>query len=202
MSMEVLKDNNLVLLDLGGVLADLGDPVGEMQLELSNAEFWSRWLGSQAVRAFETGKISAEQFYAQVAIDLGIDDVLELKASFANWKLQLHEGIDQIIEDLRERNTVALLSNTNAVHWQQVRSTSSVFSSFSHLYLSFETGLFKPNIATYQRVIGDFGVDSARIFYFDDNQQFVDSAKTLGINAYRVEGLEQLRDVSKQVNLL
>lgn len=46
----------ILLFDLGGVLVDLGDPVGEMDLPLSNEQFWKLWLSSPLVHKFETGQ--------------------------------------------------------------------------------------------------------------------------------------------------
>jgi len=50
---------DIVLLDLGGVLADLGDPVRSMGLEMGAERFWEIWLSSPSVRAYESGVLGA-----------------------------------------------------------------------------------------------------------------------------------------------
>ena len=50
------RDTRIVLFDLGGVLADLGDPASEMRLDFESDQFWKIWLHSPSVRAFELGR--------------------------------------------------------------------------------------------------------------------------------------------------
>ena len=202
MSYQIPKDGRLVLLDLGGVLADLGSPVDEMGLECSEQGFWEAWLSSDAVRAFETGRLSPDQFYVQFAKEAEISDASQFAQRFANWKLRLFEGAELLLEQLSRKNPIVLLSNTNVVHWRQVRRSTNIVSLLTHTYLSFETGLFKPDVSVYERVLSDLNVEPERIYYFDDNRRFVDAAKGLGINAYRVEGLGELSSAASSENLL
>jgi hypothetical protein len=41
------SEPRILLFDLGGVLADLGDPVTTIGLDLEPDEFWAIWLGSE-----------------------------------------------------------------------------------------------------------------------------------------------------------
>ena len=54
-------DQRILLLDLGGVLADLGDPVAAMGLNMTLPEFWKTWTSSPVVRALETGQIDEQE---------------------------------------------------------------------------------------------------------------------------------------------
>ena len=52
-----------VIFDMGGVIVELGpltDILGDLPIEQD--AFWSRWLKSTAVRAFEMGKIDEPSF--------------------------------------------------------------------------------------------------------------------------------------------
>ena len=66
-------NQNILLFDLGGVLFDLGDPVAAMGLRMNNDQFWAQWLSSPLVRAYETGKLSSDEFVAQFGAELGFD---------------------------------------------------------------------------------------------------------------------------------
>ncbi len=46
------RGNRVLLFDLGGVLADLGEPAKAIGLELTEEEFWQSWLNSASVHAF------------------------------------------------------------------------------------------------------------------------------------------------------
>jgi hypothetical protein len=48
----------IVLFDLGGVLADLGEPTKTIGLDLSDEQFWQIWLNSPHVNAFERGELA------------------------------------------------------------------------------------------------------------------------------------------------
>lgn len=183
----------VLLLDLGGVLADLGDPVVAMNLEMTNEDFWQTWINSPAVRAFETGKLQAEDFFEQVAAELGLQSGASFERRFHAWQLQPYAGIDTFIDRAAERFELALLSNTNEVHWRQVTSLTPVFSTFARLFLSYETGRFKPEAAAFRQVIDFFGVAPGEVVFFDDTARNVEAARKLGIDAHRVAGLDDLR---------
>ncbi len=202
MKYRIPEESCLVLLDLGGVLANLGSPVEDMGLEYSEQDFWDIWLGSSAVRSFETGQLSADQFYDQFAKETEMTDASDFAQKFAKWQLALFDGAEQLLERLSAKNPIVLLSNTNVVHWQQVQRSTEVFSLFTHTYVSFETGLFKPDVAVFKRVLSDTGIEPGRVYYFDDNPRFVDAAKGLGINAHKVVGLAELSSAADSEKLL
>jgi hypothetical protein len=54
----------MVLFDLGGVLADFGGvgPMRELADLDTDEEEWKRWLACRWVRAFERGSCAAEEF--------------------------------------------------------------------------------------------------------------------------------------------
>jgi putative hydrolase of the HAD superfamily len=179
----------VLLLDLGGVLADLGDPVAALGLDMSFDEFWPLWVHSPSVRAFETGRMSASGFFEAMAAELGCDD-REFERRFHDWVLPPFAGIDAFVEQARQRYTLALLSNTNPIHWEQVTASTPVFSTFARLFLSYETGHHKPAADAFNEVVEHFGVRPGEVRFLDDAQQNVDAARSLGIDAHRAVGLD------------
>lgn len=182
----------VLLLDLGGVLADLGDPVAAMGLGMTPEAFWQTWASSEAVRAFERGKLQARDFYPRVAAELGLQDGGSFERRFQAWQPRPFEGVESFVERAVERFELALLSNTNEVHWRQVTGSTPVFSTFARLFLSHETGRFKPEADAFRQVIDCFGVAPAEVVFYDDNVRNVEAARALGIEAYRVSGLDEL----------
>ena len=182
----------VLLLDLGGVLADLGDPVGAFGLEMSAAEFWPRWVNSPSVRAFETGRMQAEEFCARVADELGYTGREPFEQRFQSWQLRLFDGFDEFIDRAAADYRIALLSNTNEVHWKQVTSHSAAFGRFEHTFLSFETGYFKPDDEVFHHVLHTLNVRPGDVLFFDDSQRNIGAARALGIDAHCVSGLDGL----------
>ena len=78
---------------------------------------------------------------------------------------------------LTQSHTVALLSNTNEIHWNHVDAQSDVFTSFAKLFLSYETGNAKPTAAAFHDVVTHFDCDPGQIVFFDDNAGNVAAAQ-------------------------
>lgn len=183
----------VLLLDLGGVLADLGDPIGALQLEMAAHDFWQVWVRSHAVRAFETGRMSRDEFFPAIAAELGYTGAEPFGQRFDAWRLRPFTGIEELIGQIDGRYTLALLSNTNEVHWGQVSGATQVFSTFAKLFLSYETGHHKPEPESFLQVIEHFGVAPGEIVFCDDTARNVEAARELGIDAHCVTGLDGLR---------
>ena len=62
-----IADIRVLLFDVGGVLVELGGVeamLGWLDNRLTPDQLWRRWLESENVRQFETGRIDAPQFAA------------------------------------------------------------------------------------------------------------------------------------------
>ncbi len=175
----------VMLFDLGGVLADLGDPVAAMELDMESDAFWRTWTRSPSVRAFETGRMSERDFFEAIARELGYRGRVPFERAFARWVLRPFPGIEAFVRQRERGRQLALLSNTNPIHWRQVTAATTVFDGFRQTFLSFETGLFKPDPDAFLQVIEHFGCRPADIRFLDDVQANVDAARALGIDAHR-----------------
>ena len=174
----------VLLFDLGGVLADLGEPVAAMGLDMEPAEFWRTWTTSPTVRAFETGRISEAEFFVAIAGELAYRGDAPIERAFRRWTLSPLPDLESRVLQEGQGRPLALLSNTNPIHWRQVREATTAFDAFERTFLSFETGHFKPERAAFQQVIDHFGCDPAEIRFVDDVQANVDAARALGIDAH------------------
>jgi len=183
----------IILLDLGGVLVDLGDPVAAIGLNMSGEEFWSIWLSSPLVHQFETGRLTASEFVSQFGAELGFGNADEFDRALRSWHLPLFDGAEEALQSLTESNTIALLSNTNEIHWQQVESQTNVFSKFASVFLSYETGNAKPGPAAFHDVARHFGCDPREIVFFDDNAGNVAAAEAEGLRAVQVQGWSNVK---------
>ena len=111
----------VILFDLGGVLVELtGVPV---MLKWTNHRYdeetlWEAWLNSPAVRSFEKGYSSAEQFADELIkeMDLPVGRA-EFIDKFLAWPKCLFPGVTRLMERLKDTYTLACLSNSNVMHW-------------------------------------------------------------------------------------
>jgi HAD superfamily hydrolase (TIGR01509 family) len=182
----------IILLDLGGVLVDLADPVTSIGLSMSDPEFWSMWLSSPLVQQFETGRLTASEFVTQFGAELGFDDADEFDRALRSWHLPLFDGVENALQNLTDSNTIALLSNTNEIHWQHVESQTDVFAEFAKVFLSYETGNAKPHPSAFHDVVAHFDCAPRDIIFFDDNASNVAAAQGEGLRAVRVQGWSEV----------
>ncbi len=184
----------LILFDLGGVLADLGQPARQMQLGISEEAFWKTWLSSPVARAFELGHIGENDFVARFPRELGLRESADsFRRRFARWHLGLYAGADALLEHLRKDCAVALLSNTNRLHWQSITRQSNCFAAFDGVFLSFRLGCCKPASEAFAKVLEATGTPPSDIVFLDDTRANVEAAERLGIVARQVHGLDAVR---------
>lgn len=189
------KENSVLLFDLGGVLADLGEPAKAIGLELTEEEFWQTWLNSASVHAFEQGELETPEFLSRIATEFGQADVGDFERRFQAWQLRLFPGAETALRSLPEDCRVALLSNTNEVHWEQVVGATDVFSIFDRLFLSFETGLYKPVAESFEQVVAHFDCNPGDVLFLDDSLRNVNAASEQGLNAHVARGIHEARAI-------
>ncbi|MCG8592077.1 MAG: HAD-IA family hydrolase, partial [Proteobacteria bacterium] len=153
-----------------------------------------RWLTCPWVRRYETGGCSTDEFAA------GMIDAWELDQSpgefleaFRAWPRGLFPGAAELVESLRPHAQLALLSNTNALHWDGQRDADRVQALFETAFLSHELGLVKPDREIFEHVVAALDRPAERVLFLDDNQPNVDGARAVGLRAARVKGVAQAR---------
>lgn len=184
--------NPVILFDVGGVLADLGSPTALMDLPYSDEHFWQAWLTSPNVRSYETGRMPGQQALPAISRDLGISDRGDFEQIFRQWHLRLFPDVERLISKLPDGIELALLSNINPIHWQQLSSSTQIFDRFTHLFLSYELGIYKPEAAAFEYVIDVLDRDPAEILFVDDTEANVVAARRHGIDAHQVNDFETL----------
>ncbi len=190
---------------MGGVLVELG-PLTEIlgpNPTLDDDTFWAKWLASPSVRDFEMGRCSPEEFGDRLVAELELDGAGgELLARFAAWPKGLMPGAAELVASLGSHEVeVAVLSNTNALHWETQPDASDVQALFDRRYLSYELGLAKPDAAIFQHVVYDLGFEPSTILFLDDNQINVDGARAVGMQSELTKGVDAARSALAAVGL-
>ena len=194
-----------VVFDMGGVFVELGpitDIIGEE--EISVREFWTGWLRSPSVRAFERGRCSPKEFGDGFVAELGLAmSGDELVRRFAQWPKGLFDGSQEVVSALQAKGIeVSVLSNTNAMHWEGQTDHEIIATMFDHEFTSYTLDMIKPDAKIFEHVIATLGHDPGQILFVDDNQPNVDAAQTLGMDAALTKGIDQVRDVLVSRGLL
>ena len=198
-------DVDVVVFDLGGVLAQFGGV--ERMRALSgiddDEEIWRRWLTCDWVRRFERGGCSPEDFAAGVVGDWGLDVTAErFLTEFGTWLVGPLPGAQQLVAEVKSTVPVAVLSNTNKVHWDAGAGAWPLLELFDHAFLSFELGMVKPDPEIFVHVVDALGVAAQRVLFLDDNRLNVDQARHVGMRAERVVGVSEARDALKTAGVV
>lgn len=195
-----------ILFDLGGVVTRFRgvERVAKWAGDAAVGErHWRRWLRSEAVRAFELGRLSPEQFAVAFVEELGLsfgpEELLGELDGFISGPL---EGATELLDELRPLYLVACLSNTNRRHWPRIRDEKRLGERFHRTFLSFETGLLKPDLEAFEGVCHELELAPAEILFFDDARLNVEAARAYGLEACRVHGPADCRRELERRGLL
>ena len=183
----------IVLLDLGGVLLRLHDPLTTFGIDLSHEDFLEKWLLSPAVRKLERGELDADPFAEELIHEFSLPySPQEFLQRFERWPDALFEGVPSLLKTVAKNHHLALLSNTNAIHWER-EDTAGVLDPLIHsVFLSYRTGLVKPEPAAFEDILNKLEAKAEQILFLDDNLLNIDAAKRCGMQARLTRGFGDL----------
>jgi len=184
---------DVLLFDLGGVLVD--NDVFDSLRALVGADpddrtLRDRWLRSPAVRSFELGEITPDEFAARFVeewrLALAPGEFLE---AFAAWVKQPYPGAEALVTGLRRDHRVCCFSNSNVVHWPRAAGFLALFDA---AYSSHLLGQIKPDAAAFVAVLRELDVAAGAVCFFDDTLANVVAARAVGMDAFHVTSFDDL----------
>ena len=185
-----------VLFDFGGVLAELRAEThlrGLLKQGMTGEQMWATWSHSPAVRAHESGHISAEEFSRRIVDELELTiPPREFLDGFREWIIGPFADTHALIRDVAARHTTALVTNTSAVHWPVIESMG-VLPHMHHVFASYQIGRIKPDREYFEFVLTEMGLLPGEAVFLDDSAINVAAARELGIHARRAEGAANAR---------
>ena len=188
-----------VIFDLGGVIVPFDFKRAYARMEelcpYPAAEIPQRLRSTDLVMRFETGLVGPEDFVREVS------GILELRTSHDEFCdifncIFMPETLvqDSLLERIRERHRLLLLSNTNPIHFSMVAKVYPILRHFDDLILSYKVGAQKPSPLIYHKAIARAGCLPGECFFTDDVASFVEAAKREGIDAVQFQSAAQIED--------
>lgn len=192
-------DRKNLIFDLGGVLLDIFPPATAEALAALGVSKElitdGLTLENPLLHSMECGDSTPKELYTAIAASMGKELTPQLAEEIRSawcallgttpaWKLAQ-------LRALREKGyRIILLSNTNAIHWEEV--TKIVADSegiqleeyFDGVYLSFEMHCRKPDTKIFSRLLDAEGIAAEEAAFFDDSAENCDAAASLGIEAH------------------
>lgn len=211
-AMTEIKNIDTILFDLGGVLLDVSYERTVAAFKANGVANFDA-LYTQAKQdhlfdQFEVGAISPSEFRDEVRARTGIG--LSDEAINDSWNAilgTLPQERVQMIERLKERYQVLLLSNTNAIHVEafstlihEQNGIADFKSLFHGAYYSNEIGMRKPNEEVFNYVLEKHDASPNSTLFIDDTQHHVDGSIAAGLNGYFLDLSKE--DVVKAMTVL
>lgn len=148
--------------------------------------------------AYERGAISSREFFDRLSAALRLKG-LTFEAFQPLWCDIFTEKADtvRLLEKLRGRYRLAMLSNVNEMHWQHIRGRHDFMNWFDLPVASYAVGLRKPEPDIYAHVLKEAGVPASRALFTDDLEPHILAARAIGIRAHQFTTADQLaRDIA------
>ena len=193
-----------IIFDLGGVLYGVDYIAVEQALSAlqdstaGDVPVYSRFTQPDCVTLYETGRLSNPEFREAMRQAFSIqadDDTLD--TAWCAILTGVYEGRVQLLEQLRSRYRIVLLSNTNDIHLRAVRNECpELLDVFEQCFYSHEMKLRKPEPAIFEQVIATMGFLPERTLLLVDSLQHLRTAETLGIHTVWIQQPESVELVA------
>ncbi|MBQ5910143.1 MAG: HAD family phosphatase [Bacteroidaceae bacterium] len=182
-----------LLFDFGGVLVDLDKErcIRNFQnLGFDIRPYLGTYVQGGFFAEFERGELSTAEFCEKIREASGknlTDEVIV--AAWQSFLLDVPVERLEMLLKIRRHYPVAVLSNTNVVHWDMARHDyftyqgRSVSDFFDHVFLSCELGVCKPDSPIFQAVCDGTGCPAEDILFFDDSEVNCEAARKFGMQA-------------------
>jgi FMN phosphatase YigB (HAD superfamily) len=193
-------DIKAILFDLGRVLVDFDMVTCEAELtsrsrvehdDLMRVLWDTGW-----ARRYETGEVSASEFYEFVLREAGL--TMEFEEFMKCWT-EVFDPVPilpaHVLPALARAYPMTLISNTNQAHAEYIRDNYDVMRFFDNHVFSFQVGALKPDRRMFDRAIEVAGFPAANLIFIDDREENIKAAHDLGLNTHwfkSVPGLFEL----------
>ena len=204
MKERMKQDIQIILLDLGGVLIELGDsPFPREWLRHGESFELSDWFRSETALRFERGDISSIEFAQTMQSELNLSATVEdIVSEFTLWPQGFYPGIEELLDALSQSYSLAVLTNTNELHWPRIRDEFNLARHSNHIFASHLIKMAKPQVESFEYVLKSLNVAPRNVLFFDDNPLNTAAANQIGIQAHTVYGQGALRQKVKALGLL
>ncbi|MCX6271026.1 MAG: HAD family phosphatase [Bacteroidetes bacterium] len=187
-----------IIFDYGGVILNIDFQRTALAFhELGITRFDLLYSKASQVHLFddlEKGLTGPAEFHSRVREISGLE-LSDEKIDQA-WNaiiLDMPESRIRLLEQLKTRYRIFLLSNTNEIHYRlytkqlQNRFGYSGFSDlFEKAYLSFQVKMKKPDREIFDFVLSDSKLDAEKTLFIDDSIQHINGAEQVGLQVFHL----------------
>jgi glucose-1-phosphatase len=186
-----------IIFDLGGVILniDYGKTANAFK-KVGVANFdkiYSQAKQGQVFDKLETGELTPDEFREYMKKIVPSLQLSDIDKSWNAMLLDLPAPRIDLLNKLKKKYRLFLLSNTNEIHVKCFRKIiessygENIFDTiFENQYYSSDIGLRKPNPECFQYVLEKNGIEPSETLFIDDSIQHIEGARKLKINTYHL----------------
>lgn len=190
-----------IIFDLGGVILDLSIPdtlksfAALADTDINRIEQW--YQTAEEFLAYEMGLMSDDDFRSFINRHFPTRRLnTEIDQSWNAMLLGLPKAKLDLVNALKSKYNVFLLSNTNAIHVKHINEVllravpgalSSLDDYFHQAYYSHVMKKRKPNADIFEEVLDASNLNPRETLFLDDNHDNIAGAKKLGISTALVD---------------
>ena len=177
-----------VLFDLGKVLLHFDfDPAFRRlarHCDSSPKDIEAFFIQSGLEVLYDGGKISSKHFFRVIKKTLGVRLGFDGFRKIWNHIFTPIGPMVRLVQKLRPRYRLVLISNTNAMHYEYAKRRYPVLRHFHRHILSYKEKTRKPDERIYRTAIRACRAKPSEIFYIDDRSDLTEAAGELGLHTF------------------
>ncbi|MFP4024995.1 MAG: HAD family hydrolase [Thiohalospira sp.] len=204
--MEEIKN---IIFDLGNVIINInGDKTVDAMKKLGFKDFQESYTllrQSDLFNWLEKGLITPEKFHSELKIHFNnhISSVM-IDEAWNAMLLDFPKKRIELIQKLKSKYRLFLLSNTNVIHYQKYNNDLinqygfELSSLFEKAYYSFDLGMRKPDMEIFEYVIKDSNLKPLETLFVDDSAENIETANLLGLKTLWLD-VDKGDDITKKL---
>ncbi len=151
---------------------------------------------------YEIGKITSMEFYRKVK-KITNSNISYRKFCYI-WSniFTINKPLVDILNKLRNRYPLFLLSNTNDIHFHYIRKRVKILSHFTGFILSYKVGFAKPDIRIFREAVRSAKCKPEECVYIDDVKKYSDAASRVGMKGINYKTTAQLKKELKDLGVV
>ena len=197
-----------IIFDLGGVLLNIDFSLAKnafAQLGIPDFEkIYAHHAQNRLFDEFEKGKISPEKFRKELIKLFGKELThSQIDAAWNALLLDFPYERMELLKKLKTKYRLFLLSNTNAIHIQEVSNIlhrTFGYRDMQHVfekeYYSYNMGMRKPDPEIFEFVISENKLNPEETVFIDDSSPNIEGAAKTGIKVLHLQSPQTILDIN------
>lgn len=196
----------VVIFDLGNVILPVDGNRLAKKLKIDSDLIEDKLLDyiqkEMIISGFESGHVNPKSFYLKVVQDLGlVRFTFEKFVEVFNDIFDEDQAVIDLLHQLKGKYKLGMISNTNTIHAEFLKSQYDLFNHFDSLIFSHEVGLRKPDPAIYHLALKSLQAQPHETVFIDDLLTNVQGAIQVGMKGIHFKTAETLKNDLHQLGV-